>query len=131
MFCRHCGKEVAEQAIMCVSCGCPPKSGKKHCQNCGEETTATAEMCVKCGVRLAAAPTEGAKSKIVAGILGIVLGGLGVHRFYLGFIGIGILQIVVTLVTFGLGAIWGFIEGILILTGTINKDAKGLPLKAE
>jgi TM2 domain-containing membrane protein YozV len=72
---------------------------------------------------------EDARSKLAAGLLGIFLGGLGVHRFYLGFIGIGILQITVTLITFGLGSIWGFIEGILILAGTINKDAQGQPLK--
>lgn len=71
------------------------------------------------------------KSKIVAGILGILLGGFGVHRFYLGYVGIGIAQIVVTLITFGFGAIWGFIEGILILVGSINKDAKGVPLKDQ
>ena len=69
------------------------------------------------------------KSKIVAGILGILIGGLGIHRFYLGYIGIGIAQIVVTLLTFGFGAIWGFIEGILILVGSgITTDAQGRPL---
>lgn len=70
-----------------------------------------------------------AKSKIAAGLLGIFLGGLGIHRFYLGYVGIGIAQIVVTFITFGFGALWGFIEGILILVGTIDKDAKGVPLK--
>ena len=44
-----------------------------------------------------------AKSKLVAGLLGIFLGSLGIHRFYLGYVGIGILQIVVTIVTFGVG----------------------------
>jgi TM2 domain-containing membrane protein YozV len=69
------------------------------------------------------------KSKIVAGILGILIGGLGIHRFYLGYIGIGIAQIVVTLLTFGLWAVWGFIEGILILVGSgITRDAQGRPL---
>jgi TM2 domain-containing membrane protein YozV len=71
----------------------------------------------------------GGKSKIVAGILGIFLGGLGIHRFYLGYVGIGIIQIIVTIVTAGIGSLWGFIEGILILVGTINKDAKGVPLQ--
>lgn len=70
------------------------------------------------------------KSRLVAGLLGILLGGLGVHRFYLGYIGIGILQIVLTVVTCGWAWIWGFIEGILILTGsTITTDADGKPLK--
>ena len=62
--------------------------------------------------------------------MGILLGGLGIHRFYLGYVGIGIVQIVVTIVTFGVGSIWGLIEGILILTGNgITKDAKGRPLR--
>jgi TM2 domain-containing membrane protein YozV len=72
------------------------------------------------------------KSKLVAGLLGIFLGGLGVHRFYLGYIGIGIAQIVVTIVTCGFGHFWGLIEGILILVGsTITTDAEGRPLKDQ
>ena len=129
MFCRNCGKEVHEQAVICVSCGCPPKSGKKFCQNCGAETNPSAEVCVKCGVKLATIVPEGKKSKLAAGLFGILLGGLGIHRFYLGYVGIGIAQIVVTFVTLGFGAIWGFIEGILILTGSMNQDAKGQVLK--
>ena len=65
---------------------------------------------------------------MMAGILGLVLGGFGIHRFYLGYTGIGIVQIIVTLVTAGLGGIWGLVEGILILTGSFNKDADGNPL---
>jgi TM2 domain-containing membrane protein YozV len=65
-------------------------------------------------------------------LLGILLGGLGVHRFYLGYIGIGIAQIIVTICTFGVGHFWGLIEGILILTGsTITTDAEGRPLKDQ
>ncbi len=70
-----------------------------------------------------------AKSKMAAGLLGVFLGGFGVHRFYLGYVGIGIAQILVTVFTCGLGWIWGFIEGILILTGTIDRDAEGKLLK--
>jgi hypothetical protein len=77
MFCRNCGKEMAQQAIFCPSCGCAPASGKKFCQNCGKPTDPIAEVCVKCGVHLAGE----AKSKIVAGILGIIVGWCGVHRF--------------------------------------------------
>ena len=68
------------------------------------------------------------RSKVAAGVLGILLGWLGVHRFYLGSVGIGILQILVTLVTGGVGGIWGFIEGILCLTGQM-RDVDGLPLR--
>ena len=71
------------------------------------------------------------KDKLVAGILGIIVGGLGIHRFYLGFVGIGIAQIIVTLITLGLGGIWGFIEGILILVQDDWVDAQGRPLKGN
>jgi TM2 domain-containing membrane protein YozV len=73
---------------------------------------------------------------MAAGLLGIFLGGLGIHRFYLGYNGIAIAQLVLGLlgiVTCGItsiaSAIWGLIEGILILTGSINRDAQGRPLK--
>lgn len=69
------------------------------------------------------------RSKIAAGLLGIFVGGWGVHRFYLGFVGIGILQIFVSLVTCGLGGLWGFIEGILYLTGTMDRDVDGRKLR--
>ena len=70
----------------------------------------------------------GARSKLVAGLLGILLGGFGVHRFYLGYTSIGVLQIVVTFATCGVGSLWGLIEGILILVGNFDRDADGRPL---
>ncbi len=79
----------------------------------------------------AAPPPAGGelKNKLVAGLLGIFLGGFGIHRFYLGYSKIGVIQIVVTVVTCGAGALWGFIEGILILVGsTITTDVDGRPL---
>lgn len=71
------------------------------------------------------------KSRLAAGLLGIFLGGLGVHRFYLGYTSIGVVQLLVTLFTFGAGAIWGFVEGIMILAGaqTFRTDARGMPLR--
>ncbi len=69
------------------------------------------------------------KSRWLAAILGILLGAVGVHRFYLGYYTIGIIQIIVTLVTMGYGVMWGFIEGVLIFSGHIHKDAKGRLLK--
>ena len=72
-----------------------------------------------------------AKSKIAAGLLGIFLGGFGVHRFYLGFTKIGIIQIIVTIFTCGIGSLWGFVEGILYLVGSngYTTDATGRPLR--
>lgn len=75
------------------------------------------------------------KSKIAAGLLGIFLGGLGIHRFYLGYTTIGIIQLVLTVLlgvfTFGLVGLWGVVEGIMILAGAtyFRQDAKGIPLR--
>ena len=69
------------------------------------------------------------KSKLVAALLGIFLGAWGIHNFYLGDTKKGIIQIVVTIVTCGIGGLWGFIEGIMILCGSINTDANGNPLE--
>jgi TM2 domain-containing membrane protein YozV len=68
------------------------------------------------------------KSKIVAGLLGIFLGGFGVGRFYMGDTKTGVWQLVVSLVTCGLGGIWGFIDGILILVNG-GVDGQGRPLR--
>lgn len=68
------------------------------------------------------------KSKLVAGLLQILLGGFGVGRFYTGHIGIAIAQIAVTIVTCGIGSLWGLIDGILILVNG-GTDSEGRRLK--
>ncbi|MFJ8106977.1 TM2 domain-containing protein [Streptomyces sp. NPDC096132] len=65
------------------------------------------------------------KSKIVAGILTIFLGYLGIGRFYVGSVGIGIAQL---LTCGGLG-IWSLIDGILFLTSNDRTDAQGRVLR--
>jgi TM2 domain-containing membrane protein YozV len=68
------------------------------------------------------------KSKVVAGVLGIALGGFGAGRFYTGHTGLAVAQLVVTLVTCGLGHFWGMIDGILILANG-GTDAQGRVLR--
>ncbi|PZF98582.1 TM2 domain-containing protein [Micromonospora deserti] len=68
------------------------------------------------------------KSKVIAGVLQILLGGFGVGRFYMGDTKTGVIQLVVTLVTCGLGSIWGLIDGILILVNG-GVDGQGRPLR--
>jgi TM2 domain-containing membrane protein YozV len=58
----------------------------------------------------------GAEKKIVAGIFGLLLGGLAIHKFYLGYTKEGVIQIVITICTCGMGGLIGFIEGIIYLT---------------
>ncbi|MEN0045942.1 MAG: TM2 domain-containing protein [Bacteroidota bacterium] len=59
---------------------------------------------------------RGSKSQLVALLLAIFLGALGIHRFYLGYVGIGILQ----LLTAGGCGIWALIDIILIATGNLQ-----------
>lgn len=68
------------------------------------------------------------KSKVVAGVLQIVLP-FGVGRFYSGHVGLGVAQLLVTLVTCGMGALWPFIDGILLLVGHPT-DPQGRPLRS-
>src|SRR3954469_6209681 len=60
-------------------------------------------------------PAGRGRDKMLAGLLGIFLGGFGVHQFYLGSNITGAIEIGVTLVTCGIGALLGLIEGIMIL----------------
>ena len=56
------------------------------------------------------------EKKLVAGLLGILLGTFAIHKFYLGYTKTGIIQLVLSIVTCGIVGIVGFIEGIIYLT---------------
>ncbi len=131
MYCRNCGNVMNDQAAICVSCGVPVGKGNNYCHMCGDITDSMSQICMRCGVSLTANNEQ--KSKLAAGLFGIFLGAFGVHRFYLGHIGIGLAQVLITVLSCGFLSlatwIWGLIEGIMILAGSINKDAKGIPLK--
>ncbi|MGB0980899.1 MAG: NINE protein [Winogradskyella sp.] len=59
---------------------------------------------------------SGDNKKVLAGVLGIVIGSLGIHKFVLGYTKEGIIQIVLTFLTCGFAGIIGTIEGIIYLT---------------
>ena len=86
----------------------------KFCKDCGEKINAKAEICPKCGVRQEYAVRTDSKSKIAAGLFGIFLGGLGIHKFYLGQIGWGIVYLIFCWTA--IPELVGFIEGIIYLT---------------
>lgn len=75
------------------------------------------------------AKPEAVKYRYLAAVLGLVLGGIGAHRFYLGYYWIGLAQLALTFVTGGFGLLWGVVEGVLLFGGQLDKDAKGRPLK--
>ncbi len=114
-FCAKCGSSLEENVKFCPSCGAAisVEEVSNNTQSFNNDNSFT---------------KGNAKSKMAAGILGLFLGAWGIHNFYLGYTGRAILQIVLTIVTCGVAGIWGFIEGILILTGSIDTDANGVKL---
>lgn len=138
MYCKNCGNALNLGDNVCTNCGTPAGQGSNHCSNCGTQVTPGGNVCIACGQPLnsmANANIFGGnpnvvvrKSKMAAGLLGIFLGAWGIHNFYLGYTKRAIIQIILTFCSCGIGSLWGFIEGILILCGNINTDANGNPL---
>ncbi len=103
----------------------------KYCSNCGKELNEGADVCLNCGHIVNEAKKDG-KSKLAAGLLGIFLGSLGIHNFYLGYNGKAIAQLLITVLSCGVlsvvSGVWGLVEGILILTDSTTVDSEGKPL---
>ena len=122
-YCANCGNKIENNAKFCPKCGKQTVEETNNLQNNQPQNYTTTTT------------NTNSKSRIAAGILGIILGSLGIHNFYLGYTNKGIAQLLLTLIgglLCGIGAmasaIWGLIEGIQILTGSINTDANGTPL---
>ena len=145
-FCKQCGTQYqTDDVAVCTNCGTPKGVGNSYCNNCGRPSDPNAAVCTNCGIMLnptsAAALNPAAKSKLTAGLLAIFLGAYGVHNFYLGYTTKAVIQLVCTLLGILLSiifigifivigiSVWAIVEGIMILTGKINVDGKGIPLK--
>mgnify|MGYP004569974125 FL=1 len=122
-FCTNCGQELDDNSTFCYSCGKKLNESEEKVNNEKSATSSRNDSGVKITTQ---------KSKIAAGLFGIFLGSLGIHNFYLGYNSKAMAQLLISVLScFTLSfisGIWGFIEGILILTGSINTDAEGNPL---
>lgn len=118
---------------------------KKHCYACASILDVRAELCPRCGVRQPVIPgmqppgypghaltapgqsplVRSSKDRTAAGILALVVGGLGIHKFYLGQIGMGIVYLLFcwTLIP----ALIAFVEGIVYLTMSDQAFAQRFP----
>jgi hypothetical protein len=104
MFCPNCGKETSDQAVTCPNCGHPlaqkasPYAGK----------------------------TVSPKSRLAVVLLCAFLGWIGVHRFYVGKVGTGVLFIF-----FGWNvlAIWVLVDFIMACAGSFTDKSGALVLK--
>ena len=63
-------------------------------------------------------PMHQENKRIIAGIFALILGGLGVHKFILGYTQEGVIQLIIGVCTCGIGGIIGFVEGIIYLVKT-------------
>ena len=131
MYCTNCGKEMNDNQAICLNCGVKTGDGKSFCSNCGAAVAPEASVCTNCGIAVKKTQTS-SKSKIVAGLLALFLGSLGIHWFYLGDNKKGVIYILVSLLTCGIGAtviqILAIIDCVRIFMGQIN-DVNGNPLQ--
>lgn len=134
MFCKNCANQLDPNAVVCIKCGVPVGQGMNFCSNCAAPLVPGAAVCTNCGVAVNSQNMmQSDKSKMAAGLLGIFLGSLGVHNFYLGFTGKAVAQLLISVLSCGalavVSGVWGLIEGIMILTGSMDTDAQGRKLK--
>jgi len=126
MFCSKCGKQIDDAAIMCVYCGVPTKNYTPS----GPQASAAAQpqpvtiINTNTNTNTNSGIPYPQKSKWVAFLLCFFLGYLGIHRFYVGKIGTGIIW----LLTAGFFGIGWVIDAILILVGAF-RDKAGFPLR--
>ena len=135
MFCQKCGTQLPEGANICPNCGNVINEQAQYQQAPPQYQQAPPQY--------QQAPPQyqqpyqqpvQQKSKLAAGLLAILIGSLGIHNFYLGYTTKGLIQLLVSILTLGIGApimaIWALIEGIFYLTGHdgYTADAKGIPL---
>jgi len=100
MFCKNCGKQIDDKAVICVHCGVPTSNQSSS-----------------------SIQPEGTFDWLTTLLLCFFLGFLGIHSFYTKKTGIGIAQ----LLTLGGCGIWTLIDFILIIMGSY-KDGNGKPL---
>ncbi len=117
-----------------------------YCTNCGTQLDTNAVFCYNCGYKVGRQP-EGQpdfrqqvshnynnimskpKSRVIAGILAILLGSMGIHQFYLGYTKKGLTHLLMFVFFLGwISQIWAIYEALTILTGRITHDGNGMPL---
>lgn len=120
---------MATQYVTCPRCSAQNSSLNTTCMTCGSQLP-IAPMPMQQMPNYGGSKPAGADKKILAGVLGIILGGLGIHKFVLGYqqegvilLSVYLISIVVAFVTCGIGTplifvptVIGIIEGIIYLT---------------
>jgi TM2 domain-containing membrane protein YozV len=147
LFCTNCGSPVSEHAVACMSCGAKPVGHRKFCHHCAAALNLEQVICIKCGAGIDTADTSrstagGAntgtsrqKNKLVAGLLALLLGGIGAHKYYMGSWGWGLVFTAAVILTgFILGVVTSIIalvEGIMYLMMSEDTFAEKYPPETQ
>ena len=107
--------------MKCIKCNAELKEGAKFCDSCGATQQPEAAP-QQPGAVPPQVPAGAQKSRTVYQILALLLGHLGIHNFYAGYVVRGIIQLL--LCWTGISAIWALIEVFVV-----SKDAKGVPMR--
>lgn len=121
MFCHNCGKEIDDNAVVCPDCGVPTTNYQQAQQQPNiviNNSNSNANVVNGFGVGISP------KSRTVAALLCFFLGLIGIHRFYVGKIGTGLIW----MFTFGLFGFGAIIDFIMIIFGAF-RDKYGLVIK--
>lgn len=118
MYCTNCGQPLDENAVFCPNCGRKVGRQSRHGRNIMQDF----------GTYYHSVMTK-PKNRIIAGLLAVFLGSLGIHNFYLGYTKKGVIQLLLFVFFLGwVSQLWALVEALLIFTGRIAFDAKGVPL---
>jgi TM2 domain-containing membrane protein YozV len=140
MFCSNCGKENPNTAKFCAGCGKPIAEAAAPAAAPAQQTIINMAPPPQAAYAAPAATGISPKSKTAAALLAFFLGSLGIHRFYAGKVGTGIVILLLSIIgyatlTFTVGAfvlaavgLWVLIDFIMILMGKF-KDKNGLLIK--
>ena len=137
MFCSNCGKENPDTAKFCAGCGKPIAEAAATAAAPAQQTIINMAPPVQAVPAAPVAAGVSPKSKTAAALLAFFLGQLGIHRFYVGKVGTGIVMLLLTIIGYATIAfvvgffvlaavgIWILVDFIMILMGKF-KDKKGL-----
>lgn len=136
LHCKNCGVALDENVSFCPECGAKVGVGNRFCGHCGQAVYPEDEYCANCHAPLKDVyrdehrstdsnylPAD--KDKVVAILLCLFLGGLGIHNFYLGETKKGIIRIVFTVLVCGLGELFALIDLILLIVGSYKWNPDG------
>ena len=138
-FCSFCGEKIDKECIVCPKCGRQVQEihgassgiviNNSNATTSSSSASSSASASASASAAINTSPLRGGisiKSRLVCLLLCIFLGMFGIHRFYVGKVGTGIIMFICMF--FFIGEIWWIIDLIVILCGSFT-DKQGAFVK--